>query len=125
MTSIQGLLIAGFIVAAIFASKVFRTKIIYCLLALALFLTAAILILFPDLTTVIAHALGVGRGTDLLLYVSLVTGIYVALLLYLLIRELDQKIAELTRAMALRDAHHLNGPRSAANSEDNEVIVRP
>lgn len=26
-------------------------------------------VIFPELTTVIAHALGIGRGTDLLLYV--------------------------------------------------------
>jgi hypothetical protein len=43
--------------------------VLYRLIALALFLTAPILIIFPDFTTVVA--LGVGRGTDLLLYFSL------------------------------------------------------
>lgn len=130
MTSIQGILILGFVIAAIFATKVFRTKVVYRLLALALFLMAAVLVVFPDLTTVIAHALGVGRGADLLLYFSLVTGIYVALLLYLRIRELEQKIADLVRAVAVRDARHLAGTipspdASAGDAEKNEALIRP
>ena len=47
----------------------FRAKVIYRLVALLLFLTATVLVIFPDLTTSIAHALGVGRGADLVLYV--------------------------------------------------------
>lgn len=117
MTSIQAILIAGFVFAAIFATRIFRTRFLYRLIALAMFLTALVLIIFPDLTTVIAHALGVGRGADLLLYFSLVSGIYIALLLYLRIRELDQKIAELTRAIALRDARQIRA--------DEEAISRP
>lgn len=118
MTSIQAILIAGFVIAAVFASRIFRTRVLYRLIALVLFLAAPVLIVFPDFTTVIAHALGVGRGTDLLLYFSLVSGIYVVLLLYLRIRELDQKITELTRAIALRDA------RQIAQTDD-KAIARP
>jgi hypothetical protein len=107
VTSIQGILIAGIAIAAIFASTVFRAKLLYRLLALLLFLTAAVLVIFPDLTTAIAHALGVGRGADLVLYVSLVAGVDVALLLYLRIRDLEQKIAEVVRTVAIRDASRI------------------
>jgi hypothetical protein len=104
MTSIQGILIAGVVLAAIFASIAFRARFFYRILAIGLFLTGAIFIIFPDLTTVIAHSLGVGRGADLLLYVSLIAGIHAVLLLYLRIRDLEQRIAELVRNIALRDA---------------------
>jgi hypothetical protein len=107
VTSIQGILIAGIAIAAIFPSTVFRAKLLYRLLALLLFLTAAVLVIFPDLTTVVAHALGVGRGADLVLYVSLVAGVDVALLLYLRIRDLEQKIAEVVRMVATRDANRI------------------
>jgi hypothetical protein len=125
MTSIQGILIAGFVIAAIFAGTVFRAKLVYRLLALLLFLTATTLIIFPDLTTTIAHALGVGRGADLLLYVSLIAGIDAALLLYLRIRDLEQKITRLVRDVALRDARHTAGTTAPETPEKNEVTTRP
>ncbi|MGA2714151.1 MAG: DUF2304 domain-containing protein [Bryobacteraceae bacterium] len=124
MTSIQGILIAGFVIAAIFASTVFRTKLVYRLMALLLFLTATILVIFPDVTTVIAHALGVGRGADLVLYVSLVTGIDVALLLYLRIRDLEQRISRLVREVALRDARHITAATEPESTEKNRVTTR-
>ena len=124
MTSIQGILIAGFVIAAIFASTVFRTKLVYRLMALLLFLTATILVIFPDVTTVIAHALGVGRGADLVLYVSLVTGIDVALLLYLRIRDLEQRISRLVRDVAVREARHTAGATASESTEKNRVTTR-
>lgn len=125
MTSIQGILIAGLIVAAVFASRIFRTKVIYRLIGLALFLIALILIIFPDFTTVVAHVLGVGRGADLLFYFSLVGGIYVALLMYMKIRELDRKLAELTRAMALQNTRQMDGSRPDKSREEDGAVIRP
>ena len=104
MKSIQGILIACFLMAAILASIAFRARLIYRLLAVVLFLAATVFIFFPDLTTVIARSLGVGRGTDLLLYVSLIAGIHIVLLLYRRTRELEHKMTELVRAAAIRDA---------------------
>jgi hypothetical protein len=124
VTSIQGILILGFVIAAVVAGRIFRTKVLYRLIALALFLAAPVLIVFPDFTTVIAHALGVGRGTDLLLYFSLVGGIYVVLLMYLRIRELDQKIAELTRSIALRNARQIAPAMPEKKPEETEAVTR-
>ena len=104
MTSIQGILIACFLMAAILASIAFRARLVYRLLALVLFLAAAVFIFSPDLTTVIARSLGVGRGADLLLYVSLIAGVHIALLLYRRTRELERRMTELVRAAAIRDA---------------------
>ena len=109
MKSIQGILIACFLVAAILASIVFRARLAYRMLAVVLFLAAIGFVLFPDFTTVIAKSLGVGRGTDLLLYVSLIAGIHAILLLYRRTRELERKITEQVRATALRDAQMNTG----------------
>ena len=62
VTIIQGILIAGFTIARAFASRIFRTKVLYRQVPLALFPAAPILIIFPVFTTVIARALGAGRG---------------------------------------------------------------
>ena len=104
MTSIQGILIACLLMAAILSSVAFRARLIYRLLAVSLFLVATVFIFSPDLTTVIARSLGVGRGADLLLYVSLIAGVHIALLLYRRTRELERRMTELVRAAAIRDA---------------------
>jgi len=107
LTSIQGILIACLVIAAILGSIVFRAKLVYRSLAFLLCLTAIIFVMFPDLTTVIARSLGVGRGTDLLVYVSLIAGVHAILLLYKKTRDLERKITEQIRAMALRDAQDI------------------
>jgi hypothetical protein len=104
LKSIQGILIACFLMAGILASIAFRSRLVYRLVTVVLFLAAAILVLFPDLTTVIAGSLGVGRGAGLLLYVSLIAGIHIALLLYRRTRELECRMAVQVRAAAIRDA---------------------
>lgn len=104
MNSIQGILIACSVTAAILCSIIFRTKLAIRLLAIILCATAIVFVLVPDLTTVIARRLGVGRGTDLLLYVSLIAGVHVVLHLYRRTRELERRITEQIRASALRDA---------------------
>jgi small membrane protein len=104
LTSIQGILIACLFIAAIVSSLAFKAQVAWRLLAIVLFCGAAIFVLFPDLTTAIAHRLGVGRGTDLLLYISLIGGLHAILLLYLRTRDLERKITEQARAIALRDA---------------------
>jgi hypothetical protein len=104
LTSIQAILIACLLVAAILASIVFRARIAYRLLALLLFATATVFVIFPDLTTAVARSLGVGRGTDLLLYVSLIAGVHVILLLYRRTRDLERRLTAQIRATALRDA---------------------
>ncbi|MGA2714050.1 MAG: DUF2304 domain-containing protein [Bryobacteraceae bacterium] len=109
MTSIQGILLAFLLTAAVVSIFAFKARPAYRLVELLLSCGAAVLVLFPDLTTLIAHLLGVGRGTDLLLYVSLIVGLHAVLLLYVRTRELERKITGQTRAIALRNACGTDG----------------
>lgn len=111
MTSIQVILIALSLLAAIVGSFAFQSRLGYRLLGVIFFVTASGFVIFPNSTTKIAHALGVGRGADLLLYVALFAGIHAFLLLYLRTRRLERKITELIRAMAIRDAQDLGSGR--------------
>jgi hypothetical protein len=115
MTSIQVILIALSLLAAVVGSFAFQSRLGYRLLGVIFFVTASGFVLFPNNTTKIAHALGVGRGADLLLYVALFAGIHAFLLLYLKIRRLEHKITELIRAMAIRDAQDLESGRLASD----------
>ncbi len=62
--------------------------------------TAAIII-FPDVTSFVAHLLGIGRGADLIIYASLLISFYLIFRLYVALTRLEQEVTELVRAIAL------------------------
>ncbi len=82
MSKFQVLLIASLIFILINFFRRFRNlaidKIVICLLLLiGIFFS-----FYPDLTTKIAHYLGVGRGTDLIFYLIILSFGYLALTYY-------------------------------------------
>lgn len=63
-----------------------------------------IAVLNPSVMTWLANRLGVGRGTDLLLYVLTVVFGFFALNTYLRFKDTERRLTRLARAMAIRDA---------------------
>jgi len=104
MKSIQIILIVLSVIAAIMGSVAFRSKLISRLLALLLSGVAIGFVIFPDVTSDIARSIGVGRGTDLLLYATIFAGLHTCLLLYMRTRAIQRKLTELTRALAIQNA---------------------
>ncbi len=77
----------------------------YKKVALVLFVVAAIVaVLFPSLLTILAHALGVGRGADLLLYGLTVVVIFQLLNGYIKDKEQQQRFVRLARKVAIIEA---------------------
>ena len=64
-----------------------------------------------DTTWVAKHVFGIGRGADLLLYALIVTFVFVVINFYLRLRDSEQRVTELARAVAIRDAELLNRDR--------------
>lgn len=60
-------------------------------------------VISPDLVTWIANRLGVGRGTDLVLYILVVAFLFATVAQRQHLRDIDERIAILTRELALRD----------------------
>lgn len=60
-------------------------------------------VLRPDDLTVVANALGVDRGTDLLLYLLVVAFMFTTLSAYIRFREQELRYAQLARAVALQN----------------------
>ena len=60
-------------------------------------------IVFPETTTVAAGWLGIGRGTDLVFYLTSFAVMFLAALVYLKFKRLEDRIAVLTTELALRD----------------------
>jgi hypothetical protein len=72
----------------------------------------AVAVVHPEATTWVAkHIFGIGRGADLLLYALIVTFVFAVINFYLRLRESEQRVTELARAVAVRDAEVLNRDR--------------
>jgi hypothetical protein len=61
-------------------------------------------VLRPNDTTVVAHWLGVDRGTDLMLYALIIAFSFTTLSTYLRFKDLELRYARLARAVALEGA---------------------
>lgn len=89
---------------------------------IAVVVGGVIAVLWPDITVVIANAVGVGRGTDLVFYVSVMVFLYYAVATSQRIHRLEHNVAELTRALALDQAQladDVPGDESRRASEDD------
>jgi len=70
----------------------------------ALWLIAAIVVLWPGFLQAVARALGIGRGADLLLYCTVVVMMVGFLMVYVRLRRLRREMTLLVRHLAMRDA---------------------
>lgn len=105
------MLIKVFLIASVVAATLFlirggtsgRHLAIRRLTALAFVSCWVLAVIAPDLVTRVANLMGVGRGTDLVLYVLVVAFLFATVAQRQHLGELDNRIAQLTRELALRD----------------------
>lgn len=107
MTLVQVLLTAAvvlIIVIALRSRRSYRTRAAKKLAFLLLALVSIVAILFPSLVQTVASFVGVGRGSDLVLYASVLLLLYTSLDFYLRFQDIDAQVTSLTRALALAQA---------------------
>jgi small membrane protein len=104
---IQGLLITSIIALLVYLLRSRRNaqsrawvKVGYLMFVMA----AVYAVLRPNDTTVVAHWLGVDRGTDLMLYALIIAFSFTTLSTYLRFKDLELRYARLARAVALEGA---------------------
>ncbi|QYM76995.1 DUF2304 domain-containing protein [Leucobacter luti] len=106
MTLFQFLLIAAVVIAATLAVRFLpgeRSLALKRIFAI-LFVAAAVLaIVFPGVLTAVANFFGIGRGTDLLLYVFIVAMLIFATATVRAKARSDARVTELARAVALME----------------------
>jgi hypothetical protein len=68
-------------------------------------------VLRPNDLTALAHVVGVGRGTDLLLYALVVAFMASTISMYQRFRHVDRRYTELARTVAIREAEVVNHER--------------
>ena len=81
-----------------------------------LWLSAAIAIAFPELLVWLAQVLGIGRGTDLVLYVFILVGFVAFFATYLRFRRLEEQMTKIVRHIAIENA---------AREQDEKVAEGP
>lgn len=104
---IKLLLIVGVAGAAIFAMRGAPTptnRALRRVAALGFAVCGTLAVLFPDGVTWLAEHVGVGRGTDLVLYALVIAFLFTAIGLYQRVQHLEERIARLARTVALREA---------------------
>lgn len=74
------------------------------IVAILFTILAVISILFPELLDKVAHAFGVGRGADLLLYALVVAFLAYVLNQYLRIKDDEHRFNQLARKIAILEA---------------------
>ena len=72
----------------------------------ALWVAAAVSIADPAILVRIAHFLGIGRGADLVLYLSILFTFVAFFITYLRFRRVDEQLTKIVRHLAIRDAEH-------------------
>ena len=71
------------------------------LAGLALVALAVVAVIYPDITVWAAHLVGVRRGTDLVLYVTVMAFLFVSVSFVQRLSVMQRHIVELTRELAL------------------------
>ena len=81
-------------------------------------LTAALSIFFPSLLSAAAHLLGIGRGTDLVLYAFIVSFLVYMSTTHQRFRHMEASITKLARRVALDEATR---PWESRKSTDSHI----
>ncbi len=121
---IQLLLIAVVVVvvARLFMSRGARSQAIRRLGLLLFAGFAVVSILFPTVWNNIAHLVGVGRGTDMVLYALVVAFLSFTVTTFLRFRDLETRCTRLARRLALDEAQR---DYPASGGDLGDVLDQP
>ena len=100
MKPIQLTLLAGFTTAFFIYLRFLRSSL-WVLLAASMLLAVCVAVLVPDLTQMAADLVGVGRGTDLTLYLFVMGFALFAVLTYSKMSRLNRALTEVVRRLAI------------------------
>lgn len=107
LTTIQIVLVLFSIFALTRVYLRFQEKVIPAKTAffwILIWVAALVGILLPKTTTKIASIFGVGRGVDVIVYISLALLFYLVFRIYVMIQDIRHEITTIIRKIALRDA---------------------
>jgi small membrane protein len=101
MTIVSLLLLALIVLGTYVASH--RLSGWQMLVAITMLAAGIVLVVFPNAATYVAARLGVGRGTDLITYMAILGGLFVAANFYFRFKRQEAQMIEIVRELALRN----------------------
>ena len=101
---IRIVLIAALLVTVLYAVRNRRHSPLASMGALLFGMVGVFCVIMPEATTMVANLLGVGRGTDLLLYCFIISSVLMVLNLHLRVLRLQEMVTGMAREQALRSA---------------------
>jgi small membrane protein len=116
MNGIQLVLLAGVVFIGLYFIVRLRKQLLDIILLLAMLVSAIVFIIWPDLTSDIAKKLHVGRGADLVFYISILIFWFIILKLYTRIRKLEKSFTDIIRQDALKKAEDLTGSSTPSSN---------
>lgn len=81
-----------------------RNKLAYGVFVSVTFFIGFLFLQNPDLTSVVAHSLGIARGADLLSYIHLLVFVFSVFMFYLKLEKQKRQISILTRELAIKNS---------------------
>jgi len=119
MNPIQPLLVLLLgIVAAIYFARL-QTRLNDRVAVAVLVCVGIGMVIFPQGTVFLAHELGVGRGVDLVMYLSFVVGGFVVLMLFSRLRSLETQLTVVVRELGILRAQMERGRSSVTGQVDD------
>lgn len=112
----QGILVLCFVGIFAYSVTQWRRSRFIASVITVIAVTGIVMVLLPDLTNIAAHAVGVGRGADLILYCFVVVTLVAVLNLHLRIRAMSEMNTEIVRLIALSSVTRNPDSRSATQS---------
>lgn len=103
----QILFVGILIISIIYITKVRNFLIDRVILAL-LMLIGILFIIFPNFTSVIANAIGIGRGADLVFYLFIFSTLFIFFYLLSKMNKLNRDFTEFVRKDAIRNVAKAN-----------------
>ena len=104
----QILFVIILIVSIIYITRVRNFLIDRVILAL-LMLIGILFVIFPNFTSVIANAIGIGRGADLIFYLFIFSTLFIFFYLLSKMNKLNRDFTEFVRKDAIRNVSKANG----------------
>lgn len=85
-----------------------KNRTFYRLFMIVVAIIGAVFIAMPSAADKLAHLVGVGRGADLVMYVSIIFFFVAGIILYSRIRRIEAEQTELVRKIAVQRAEKLD-----------------
>ena len=120
---IQVFLILFIIYAVIKVGLRYRDKVIslqeFLIWTIFWFMVAFVVIL-PETTSLVANFVGVGRGVDLVIYISILALFYLVFRILVRLDKVDKDVTKIVRTIALKKEESASAEATADGGEDKQ-----